>query len=195
MALDSIQLQGTAPGAVKFIYYSLAQTVYNAATTAYEAWNDSHYANYLVTATQQGTSNRWTATRPAGVSIPFICVARKTVDSTPSGDTQLGSGSELLPEAAPGGAGGVALFGGAMTLTANGLDAIATTDPTAHTAIASLTFPQRLNVMFLNHMSKNTMNVTTGQRITFGSDGVTPLYTQAVTSTQAIPTETVGVAS
>lgn len=105
MANESIQLSQSV-SAVKFYYFNPldAEKVWNpsAGTPAYEAWSDGSYSSYGVSATQQGTSKRWTATRPAGVTVPFKVVARQVVDGTLANDTVLGSGTQLVPDAAPG---------------------------------------------------------------------------------------------
>jgi hypothetical protein len=73
MPTDSIQLAtDNAATAVKRIYRDYAtKRVWNTATSAFEAYNASNLANYLVSGTEEGATNYWTFTRPAGVTVPF----------------------------------------------------------------------------------------------------------------------------
>lgn len=94
MAVDFLTLTGPTPSGVWFIWENPdTGNVFNVNTSAYEAWNDSHYAAYRVAGTQRGTTNSWIATRPAGVTVPYAFTVRANVDGTLTGDAVRGGGS------------------------------------------------------------------------------------------------------
>lgn len=101
MAVDIVPISIVA-SAVKFLYLSAAGQVYNTNTPAYENWTDGNYSHYGVSATQQGTSPIWEATRPAGVTVPFSIIAMAVVGGTPSTDILVGSGMLLMNSDAAG---------------------------------------------------------------------------------------------
>jgi hypothetical protein len=72
---------GASGATHKFVAFSASHQVWNG--SSFEAWNDANYATYLITATESGTSGRFTGTAPIGA---VRYALRRVVGSTPSTD-------------------------------------------------------------------------------------------------------------
>lgn len=92
-AIDTVQVgqPGSVPG-LWFLWFDVNGRVWNPTlgTPAYEAWQDGHYSQYRVAGTQIGTTQLWSAARPAGIREPFYVAFRRNTDGTLANDQALG---------------------------------------------------------------------------------------------------------
>lgn len=104
------ELKGAAPTSAtcKFLAFNAANQVWNTTgTPAFENWNDGNYADYLLTATQEGTSGWFTGNSPSTSAVYYWL--RQIVGSTPSTDFTVWEDILSLPLAQPGQSGGLPL--------------------------------------------------------------------------------------
>jgi hypothetical protein len=180
----------------KTVYFLVRNTVgqiWNGA--AFENYTTANFANYFITATEQGTaSGFYTATFPAAIAAGvYNIVSKQQVGGSPAEtDISIGwgpeqwDGSHVLPLS------GVPITAATTTLISSIVTGILqqNTDGAIETAAAK----HSLCTAILKLLSRFDLGATETTATTYLSDGVTPKISQAITkNTALVPVQQLGV--